>query len=149
MSTMDPRKVIQDYQEAINKKDLDKAMSLVADDVIAVVPEGTLKGKAANRRYFEWVLKVPAENKITDNRFVETAIYAQGNVVTFEYSVEGTTKKGKMSVPAVAVAEIKDGKLFRVHNYYDRLAMAKQMASGVVATRTINAVISQMEKGLR
>ena len=149
MSAIDPRKVIQDYQEAINKKDLDKAMSLVADDVVAVVPEGTLKGKAENRRYFEWVLKVPAEYKITDNRFVETASYTQGNVVTFEYLMEGTTKKGKISIPCVAVAEIRDGKLFRVHNYYDRLALAKQMASGVVATRTINAVISQMEKGLR
>jgi hypothetical protein len=31
----------------------------------------------------------------------------------------------------------------------DRLTMAQQMASGVIATRTINTIVNQMEKGLR
>jgi hypothetical protein len=54
-----------------------------------------------------------------------------------------------MSVPCVAVAEVKNGKVQRVQVYYDRLALAKQIAGGVVATRTVNALINRMEKGLR
>jgi ketosteroid isomerase-like protein len=134
--------------EALNKGDVEKAVSFVADDAVAITPDGIFKGKAENKRIFERMFKQAAEYKVSDLKLTETGIYAEGNVVTHEYSMEGTTKQGKMSVPSVAVAEIKNGKVQRVRMYYDRLALAKQMASGVVATRTINAVIGQMEKGL-
>ena len=148
MSAEDPRKVLRSMHEALNKGDVEKAVSFVADDVVGITPDGTFNGKAENKRYFEWMLHNAAENKLSDLKLTETGIYAEGNAVTHEYVMGGTTREGKMSVPAVAVAEIKNGKVQRVHMYYDRLALAKQMARGVVATRTVNAMISRMEKGL-
>ena len=149
MSVDDPRKVLRGLHEALNKRDLDKVTSFFADDIVGTSPEGIWKGKAENRRYFEWMFKSAADNKVTDVRLVEKAMYAQGNVVTHVYSMEGTAKNGKLNVPCVAVIEVKDGKITHAQIYYDRLTLAKQIASGVVATRAINAVVNQMEKGLR
>lgn len=143
MSIQDPREVLRSIHEAMNKRDLDKAVSFFADDVVSVGPEGTFKGKAEVKRYFEWMLHQATEFKLT-----ETGIYAEGNVVTHEYVIAETLKEGKMSLPAVAVAEIKNGKVQRIRSYYDRLAVAKQLARGVIATRAVNSIIGQMEKGL-
>jgi hypothetical protein len=85
---------------------------------------------------------------VKDIKLTEVGIYGEGDVITHLYNMEGTSKKGKFSIPAVAVAEFRNGKVQRVSSYYDRLTMAKQMASGVIATRTINAIVGQMEKGL-
>jgi ketosteroid isomerase-like protein len=143
MSEQDPGKVLRSIHEALNKRDVDKAVSFFADDVVSVSPEGTFKGKAEIRRYFEWLLHQNSEFKLT-----ETGLYVEGNVVTHEYVAEATTKDGKGSLPCIAIAEIKNGKVQRIRNYYDRVTLAKQMAKGVIATRAVNSIISQMEKGL-
>jgi limonene-1,2-epoxide hydrolase len=82
-------------------------------------------------------------------KLTEVGIYVEGNVVTHEYVIEETLKEGKLSLPSVAVAEIKNGKVQRIRSYHDRLAVAKQLATGVVATRVVNSIINRMEKGLR
>jgi hypothetical protein len=46
----------------------------------------------------------------------------------------------------VAILEIKDGKVQRFSNYYDRLTIAKQMAKGIIATRAVNSIVDQMKK---
>ena len=143
MSVEDPRKVMRSMHEALNKRDVEKAVSFFADDVIDVNPDGTFKGKAEVKRHLEWSL-----NQASEFKLIETGIYAEGNVVTHEYVIEETLKEGKMSLPAVAVAEIKNGKVQRIRSYHDRLAVAKQLARGVVATRVVNSIISRMEKGL-
>jgi len=144
MSVEDPRKVLRSIHEALNKRDVEKAVSFFADDVVDVGPDGTFKGKAEVKRHFEFLL-----HQVTEFKLIETGIYAEGNVVTHEYVTEGATKEGKLSFSSVAVAEIKNGKVQRIRSYYDRLAIAKQMARGVIATRAVNAIIGQMEKGLR
>jgi ketosteroid isomerase-like protein len=148
MSGVDQRRVLQDMHAAMNKRDFDKAISFFADDAVDVSPDGTFNGKAEVKRHFEWMAKTAAKNGVDDIRLTEVGIYVEGNVATHLFSMDGTTKKGKMSVPSVAVAEFKNGKVQRISSYYDRLALAKAMASGVIATRTVNAMVGQMEKGL-
>jgi ketosteroid isomerase-like protein len=148
MSGVDQRKVLQDMHVAMNKRDFDKAISFFADDAVDVSPDGTFKGKDEVKRHFEWMAKTAAKNGVNDIRLTEVGIYVEGNVATHLFSMDGTTKKGKMSVPSVAIAEFKNGKVQRISSYYDRLALAKAMATGVIATRTVNAMVGQMEKGL-
>ena len=143
MSAEDPRKVLRSIHEALNKRDVEKAVSFFADDAVSVGPEGTFKGKKEIRRYFEWLLHTYSEFKLK-----ETGLYVEGNVATHEYVTEGATKEGKGSAPCVVVAEIKNGKVQRLRNYYDRLSIAKQMARGIVATRAVNSIINRMEEGL-
>ena len=50
MSEGDPRKMLQDMNEALNKRDFDKAMSFFADDAVEVSPDGMFNGKAEVRR---------------------------------------------------------------------------------------------------
>jgi ketosteroid isomerase-like protein len=144
----EPRKILQDMHEAMNKRDFDKAVSFFADDAVDASPDGTFKGKAEVKRHFEWMAKQAEKAGVNDMKLIEIGIYAEGNMVTHLFAMEGTTKNGKMSIPSAAVAEFKDGKVQRISSYYDRLALAKAMASGLIATRTVNAIVSQMEKGL-
>ena len=73
MSLEDPRRVLQSIHEALNKRDVDKAASFFADDVVSVGPDGTFKGKAEVKRHFEWMLHQALEFKLT-----EVGIYAEG-----------------------------------------------------------------------
>jgi len=137
------KRLTRDVHGALNKRDADKAVSYFAEDVVFVCPEGTFKGRQEAKRYFTWLLGQYSEMKLN-----ETGLYVDGNVATHEYVTEATTKDGKGSAPCVAILEIKGGKVQSFHNYYDRLGVAKQMARGIIATRAVNGIVDQMEKGL-
>jgi uncharacterized protein (TIGR02246 family) len=137
------KRLVRGVHEALNKRDVDKAASFFADDVVSVSPEGTFKGRQEVKRYFTWLLGQYSQMKLN-----ETGLYVDGNVATHEYVIEATSKEGKGSAPCVAILEIKDGKVQRIRNYYDRLGVAKQMARGIIATRAVNSIVDQMEKGL-
>jgi ketosteroid isomerase-like protein len=95
MSAEDPRKVLLSIHDALNRKDLDGAVAYLADDVVGKSAEGTWKGKAENKRYFEWMFKSAAENKVTNVKLTSIGIHADGNLVTREYLMEGTAKGGR------------------------------------------------------
>jgi ketosteroid isomerase-like protein len=141
------KKILQDIHEALNTKDFDKAVSFFADDADDVSPDGAFKGKAGIKHHFEWMAEAAAKANVSDIKLTEVGVYGEADVLTHLYNMEGTSKKGKFSIPAVAIAEFKNGKIQRISSYYDRLTMAKQMASGVVATRLIKTIVGQMEKG--
>ena len=143
MSGEEIKRLLRDIHVALNKRDADKAASYFAEDVVSVSPEGTFKGRQEVKRYFTWLLGQYSEMKLN-----ETGLYVDGNVAIHEYVTEGTTKEGKGSAPCVAIGEIKDGKVQTFRNYYDRLGIAKQMARGIIATRAVNSIVDQMEKGL-
>jgi ketosteroid isomerase-like protein len=85
-----------------------------------VSPEGTFKGRQELKRYFTCLLGQYSEMKLN-----ETGLYVDGDVVAHEYVVEATTKAGEGSAPCMAILEIKDGKVQRIRNYYDRLGVAR------------------------
>jgi ketosteroid isomerase-like protein len=47
--------VIRDFVEAYVKQDLEKTLSLLADDVVWVQPEGTFRGKEEVKRLVTWL----------------------------------------------------------------------------------------------
>jgi hypothetical protein len=63
--------------------------------------------------------------------------------------MEGTSTNGnRVSIPAIAMYDFKDGKAHEIRIYLDRLMQAKQMAKGLFPKRIVNTIVSQMEKGL-
>ena len=143
MSTEEIKKTLRSIHEALNKRDVDKAVSFFAEDAIQIIPEGTFKGKNEIKRYFTWLLK-----QYTKLTLTETEIIVEGNKAAHVYVIEGTTTRGKERVPCVSVLEFKNGKVQHLSSFYDRLSIAKQMARGVIQTRTVNAIVKRMDKGL-
>jgi ketosteroid isomerase-like protein len=134
---------IRGIQEALNSRDVEKAVSFFADDATMIVCEGTFKGRDEIKRRFAWLLQQWSDLKVTEKELI-----LEGNHVAHEYVIEGTTREGKGSFPGVAIYAFGNGKVQQVHDYYDRLPIARQLAKGWVARRIISSVIEQMEKGL-
>jgi ketosteroid isomerase-like protein len=77
-STADPTTIVKEYYAAIGAKDLDKALSLLAEDAIATAPGAKFQGKDAIR-------KVLQENMALDFRS-ENSNYRESNgEVRYDY----------------------------------------------------------------
>jgi len=62
---------------------------------------------------------------------------------------EGTTTDGvKQRLPGMAAFQFRKGKVQEVHDYYDSLLIAQQLARGWLAKMVVSAVVNRMEKGL-
>lgn len=138
--------VIQNILEAFNEKDLTRMLSFFADDAVFVRPEGTFKGKEEIKRFYTWNFSNYLEIKLTEKDFV-----VEGNKAVLEFVSEGTSYRGggkKQRVPGMVVFEFRNGKVQQVHDYYDRLLIAQQLANGWFEKKIINAVVNRMGKGL-
>lgn len=138
------RGAIRGIHEALNNRDVEKAVSFFADDATMITGEGTFKGREEIKRRFTWFLQQWSELKVTENRLI-----LEGNRAAHEYVIEGTTREGKGRFPGVAIYAFGNGKVQQIHDYYDRLSIAEQLAKGWLARRTVGSVTERMEKGLR
>jgi len=128
---------------AINNRDLDKAMSLFADDASWIVmPGGTCYTKDEIRKYFEKTMK-------TYEKFVLRDIHppvVSGDMLTHEYIHEVRLHDGREGqIPAVVVMELRNGRITQVRHYLDKLEAAKQMAKGSVARLAVASVAKEVE----
>lgn len=120
------RNLIQRYYDAFNAQDMGTFLSLLTDDVVHDINQGTREtGKAAfgafmermNRNYREQIVDLVV---MTD---------ASGTRAAAEFTVLGTylaTDEGlpeaqgqTYKLPAGAFFEVRDGKVARVTNYYN------------------------------
>jgi hypothetical protein len=52
-------------------------------------------------------------------------------------------------LPGLAAFHFRNGRVEQVHDYYDRLLIAEQLAKGWLAKTVVGAVVNRMQKGLR
>jgi uncharacterized protein (TIGR02246 family) len=139
--------VIREWEAALEKADVEKALSLVAEDAVWVNDEGTFKGKEEWKRYLTWLMKVNPDMKFNDSGI---GIIVKGNKAVNQYTVGAKTLDGtKYEVPGICVYEFKDEKIQQHWTISDRLSIAKQVAKGTFAKRVIRAIVNSFEKGLR
>jgi len=137
------RKIAWDFHAAMNNRDLDKAMTLFADDASWIVmPGATIYTKDGIRQYLEKSLR-------TFPKFIVRDIHppvVSGDMLTHEYIHEIRTRDGiDGQVPAVVVMEIRDGKIAQVRHYIDKLEGAKQMARGGFTKWIVSRIARQVE----
>jgi ketosteroid isomerase-like protein len=142
MSAEENKKIAAELHATLNRGEIEKAMTLFADDASWIVmPGGTCYTKADIKRYFEKTFKTYEKFQLKD---VHPPV-ASGNMVTHEYIHEVKLRGGNEGqVPAVVVMELRDGKITQVRHYIDKLEAAKQLASGA-AKLAVNAVAKQVE----
>jgi hypothetical protein len=78
--TPDPISIVQEYYDAINAKQLDKAVALVADDALFAGPPERLVGKEAIRKSLQGVINGGIRVDISN-------VQADGGKVTYTYRV--------------------------------------------------------------
>lgn len=64
----DPVTIVKEYYAAINGKDLDKALSLLADDAVATAPGSKLQGKAAIGKVLQDNMELNFRSEISNLR---------------------------------------------------------------------------------
>jgi ketosteroid isomerase-like protein len=138
--------VIRGWRAALEKKDMEKALSFVAEDAVWFAVEGTFKGKQEWKRYLTWMA-----TGITDAKFKDAGIgiMTKGNKAVSQYTLEGKTADGmKFEVPGICLFEFKNEKIQQHYTVLDRLLLAQQAAKGIIAKRLVGYIVKRMEKGL-
>jgi len=138
--------MMRKFKDAWNKKNLEKTLSFLAEDADWVNPNGEFKGKEEIKNYLKWVFKVNTEQQIIESGI---KIIAEEDKAVYEHILEGIVEGKKYQIFALCIYESKGSKFQHLRTAYDRLSMAKQLAKGPIANTAVNAIISQMVKGLK
>ncbi len=146
MSEEQVRSNIRAFLAALQAKDANKALSLVAEDGMWETPDGVFNGKAEIKRYIDWLNKTTPDSKVTESGI---KIIARGDVGVIEHILSGTYEGKKWQLPAVCIYEFAGDEIKSMRTFYDRLSLADQVAKGVMARGAVTAIINAMEKGLR
>ncbi len=108
------------YYEAWTGHDFDRAMTLVADDVVCLAPAGRLEGAEAFRGFME-----PFTQIVTGTTLV--AAFGDDRTAALVYD---TTTVPVSHAPGAEVHTVVDGRITEVRIVFDRLPFAEARAAG-------------------
>jgi len=139
--------IMREFVGTLETADVEKALSLCAEDATWVNPAGTFKGKEELRRVFTWMNQSMRDVTVTESG---NGIIVQGNKAFYEHVIGGTMEGMRAEVLAFCAYEFNDdGKIQTVRSAYDRLSMGQQAAKGWFAKWLVGLIVKQAEKGLR
>jgi len=129
----DIEKLARDIYAAINAHDLDKVLSFHTDDVFVESPAGArvMHGKEELRASLNGYF-----GAFSNFKMELTSFFASGNRSWEEWVVSGThtgsfqglPPTGKtISLRGILVREVKEGKTYRVTEYYDSATIMRQL----------------------
>ena len=146
MSEKKIESVIRDFVEAYARRDVEKTLSFLTEDVVWVAPEGTFKGKEEVKRFFTWLAQRTPDLRI---RNAGIGILVKGNKAVYEYVFEGINAEGtKFEAHGIDIYEFSGEKIQQLRYLDDRLTIAKQVARGWFARKVVGLVVNRCEKGL-
>lgn len=137
---------IRNYVDALEKKDVDRALTFFTDDATWTNTEGEFKGKEEIRRYTIWMLESLSDLTFTDNG---VGIMIDGNKAVFQNIFEASNEGNRIKVNSICTYQFDGDKCVKHFTTTDRLAMAKQAATGLFEGIAVNAIVKRVEKGLR
>ena len=137
--------IMRDLIKSLETEDVEKTLSLFAEDGVLVNPDGTFKGKEELRRYL-----TNSSQSMRDVTVTETGnkIIVQGNKAFYEHVIAVTIGDKRAEGLAMCAYEFTNDKIQEVRTVYDRLLMAKQAAKGWFPRTLVNLIVKQAEKGL-
>jgi steroid delta-isomerase-like uncharacterized protein len=151
-----PAEVAQAIFDAMSKKNLDDAMTYVAEDSIDdFVAIGRFEGKAAIRRFFDELLAafptfdMVTERVVGDDSTAVVQWRASGDFTGGPF--QGVEPTGKhVEVRGVDVMEVTDGSIRHNTIYYDGAAFARQVGILPAAGTTLDrAMLSAFNAATR
>jgi ketosteroid isomerase-like protein len=97
--------VIRDLAEAYMKRDVEKMLSFLTEDMVWAQPEGTFTGKKEVKRFLVWdAAQRTPDFKVRD---AGIGIIVKGNKAVYEYVFEGSMPDGRRyrDIPGITVYE--------------------------------------------
>ena len=145
MDEKEIERIIRDFVDSLEKKDIDRSLSFFTDDATWFTTQGIFKGKEEIKRYVSWMSKSLTSVKFTDDG---VGIIIQGNKAVYQTIFDSTYEGIKIKVNNVCTYEFSGEKMKNHWIITDRLSMAKQAATGPIARKAVNTIVARMEKGL-
>ena len=139
-------KAIRDYVDALEKKDVDRALAFFTDDATWTTNEGIFKGTEEIRNYTRWMLETLTDLTFTDDGI---GIIVEGNKAVYQHIYEGTNEGNRIKANSICIYQFDGDKCNNHYSIADRLSMVRQAATGPFARIAVNSIIKRMEKGLR
>jgi ketosteroid isomerase-like protein len=148
----DIKDVVEEFDRALEKRDVRAALAFFADDAEWTVAFGTFSGQDGIRRLLEWEMRTIPE---ATYRLTGIGVLTAGKVAVRETVVEEVWEGIDFDEPAVAVIEFNDDReIQRMRSYYDKLGTMQQITAkypgikGWVFRKLISFVVAQGQKGL-
>ncbi len=139
-------KAIRDLVDALEKKDVERALAFFTDDATWTNSEGVFKGREEIRKYILWLLDVITDLTFTDDG---VGIIVEGNKAVYQHFYVGTNEGNRIKVNGVCTYQFDGDKCSKHFSTNDRLSIAKQAATGFFAGIAVNTIVKRIEKGLR
>jgi ketosteroid isomerase-like protein len=143
--------VIRDFVEAYVKRDVEKTLSFLSEDVVWAQPEGTFKGKGEVKRLLTWLPKSfwYSQIKVRD---AGVGILVKGNRAVYEQIIEGKAHR-TFEAPAVSIFEFSGEKIQQYRTLCDRMTLGKQGCGkqgydGWLDRRMLTGILNTWEGGL-
>jgi len=139
--------IIRDFVEAYEKRDVEKMLSFLTEDVVWVDHVGTFKGKEEAKHFLTWEAQTTPGLKIRD---AGIGIMVKGNKAVYEHVFDSVSLDGGKchGMSGIGVFEFKDEQIQQHRLLYDRLSVVKQTAKGWFAKKVVDAIVNRWEKGL-
>jgi ketosteroid isomerase-like protein len=122
------------------------ALAFLTEDCVFSGPPGTFTGIPQTEKYMTWVCDMSSgqfEVKVNG-----IGLVVLGDTIIIEHELSGIYKgEGKWVIPAMAIYELRDGKIAGFKAYYDTLSQAEQVGRGA-AKIAVNAVVKATREGL-
>ena len=145
MDEKEIERIIRDFVDSLEKKDIDRSLSFFTDDSTWFTTQGTFKGKEEIKRYVAWMSK-----SLTGVKFIGdgVGVIIQGNKAVYQSIFDSIYEGIKIRVSSVCTYEFSQDKIKNHWIITDRLSMAKQAATGPIARKAVSTIVARMEKGL-
>lgn len=115
MTAADTKQLAEDFVRAWTSKDVEKALSFLADDVVCEAPNGTFEGLARYREFLE-----PFASSILSATVID--VLSSETHATTVYTVDTPFLKDFRGIDYLTV---ENGKITRVISVFDLLPMAQ------------------------
>lgn len=139
--------VIAEFIGSTTSNNTERALSLCAEDVTWIVPEGMLSGRQEIKEYLN---RLKDLNRDLEIKGTGIDLIIEGNEAIYEYVFKGTSKEGvPWTVLAFSTYEFNGNKIKRMTTVFDRLAMVKQTAKGRLIQMAVASVVNYAEKGMK
>ena len=146
------RRRVDEYMAAYVARDIDRLMTMFADDAEVTAAPGTLHGKDAIRKFYEWDARLSPTASVRDDGI---GVLVSGQTAVCERVISLTYQGIPYEEEAATIFEFDDaGKIRRQRSYYDKLALMNRIASrypgiqGRIFRRMTGYLVAQGRKGL-
>ncbi len=138
------REVAMEFDNAIEKRDIEMMVNAFTDDCEIELLGVVLKGKDGVRTWLDWLF-----THLVKVKFIPSIIIVENNIFFEEFVLMGTLQDG--SVVESKQSEVlvyEDYKIKSLRLYFDRLDFVNAVVKGFVSKRIVNILISRSLEGL-